>query len=170
MAGLGDLAQDFGFPRLTTAKQRAGLSDSRQRTLEHNVHLMAYRETYMVQIARCCLLAVVLLGTTGRSHDGIGVARKSDAQKSDDFLFEVQPRVITAGETAQLRWSIKGATKVVIEEASKSSRELHKIGTFGGSGSIPVRPIEDTTYVVTCEGSTTYSCASVSIRVRVKQR
>ena len=121
----------------------------------------------MVQIARYCLLAVLLLGASGRA---IGFAHKADVQKSDDFLFEIQPRVIVAGETALLRWSIKGATKVVIEEASKSSRELHKIGTFGGSGSLQVRPTEDTTYVITCEGSTTYSCASVSIRVRVKQR
>jgi hypothetical protein len=170
VAGLRDLTQDFGFPRPTTAKEPAGPSDSRQRSLERNVHLMAYRETYMVQIARYCLLAVVLLAASGQSHDSIGVAHKPDAQKSDDFLFEVQPRVIVAGEAALLRWSIKGATKVVIEEASQSSRELHKIGTFGGSGSLQVRPTEDTTYVVTCEGSTTYSCASVSIRVRVKQR
>jgi hypothetical protein len=124
----------------------------------------------MVQIARYCVLAVLLLGAAGRAQDVIGVAHKADVQKSDDFLFEVQPRVIAPGEAALLRWSIKSATKVMIEEASKSSRELHKIGTFGGSGSLQVRPTEDTTYVVTCEGSTTYSCASASIRVRVKQR
>lgn len=124
----------------------------------------------MAQIARYCLLAVVLLEASGRAKDVIDVAHKADVQKSDDFLFEVQPRVIAPGEAALLRWSIKGATKVMIEEASKSSRELHKIGTFGGSGSLQVRPTEDTTYVVTCEGSTTYSCASASIRVRVKQR
>jgi len=123
----------------------------------------------MVQIARSCVLAVLLLGAAGRAQDVIGVAQ-ADVQKSDDFLFEVQPRIIAPGEAALLRWSIKGATKVMIEEASKSSRELRKLGTFGGSGSLQVRPTEDTTYVVTCEGSTTYSCASASIRVRVKQR
>jgi hypothetical protein len=124
----------------------------------------------MVQIVRYCLLAIVLLGASGSGQDGICVAKQPVAQKSEDFLFEVQPRVIVPGEAALLRWSIKGATKVVIEQASRSSRDLQKLGTFGGSGSLQVRPTEDTTYVITCEGSTTYSCASVSIHVRVKQR
>ena len=121
----------------------------------------------MRQVTGYCLLALVLLGAPSRSQD---VGRSADKQpKVDDFLFEVQPRVIAAGETALLRWSIKGATKVVIEEASKSKSQLHEIGTFGGSGSLKVRPKEDTTYVISCEGSTT-SCASVSVRVRPKQR
>jgi hypothetical protein len=85
-------------------------------------------------------------------------------------MFEIQPRVITAGETAVLRWSVKGATKVVIEEVPDSKRYLKPVGTFGGSGSIPVSPKENTTYVISCEGSTTVSCASVSVRVRVKPR
>jgi hypothetical protein len=72
-----------------------------------------------------------------------------------------------------LRWSIKGATKVAIEEAPASgiANQLRKLGTFeGSSGTLEVRPKENTTYVITCEGSTTYSCASVTVRVRVKQR
>lgn len=123
----------------------------------------------MPQAARYCLLALILLGVPSRSQDAARGADKQEKKKPDGFLFEVQPRVIAPGEPALLRWSIKGATKVVIQEASKSSSQLHKIGTFGGSGSLQVRPEEDTTYVVSCEGSTT-SCASVSIRVRVKPR
>jgi hypothetical protein len=120
----------------------------------------------MPQFAQYCLLSVILLGASSRNQ-AIG---RVVHDKSDEFLLEIQPRVIAPGEEAVLRWSIKGATKVVIEEASKSSREMHKIGAFSGSGSVHVRPTEDTTYVVTCEGATKYSCASVSVRVRVKQR
>ena len=121
----------------------------------------------MRQVTGYCLLALVLLGAPSRSQD---VGRSADKQqKPDDFLFDVQPRVIAPGETALLRWSIKGATKVVIEEASTSKSQLHEIGTFSGSGSLQVRPKEDTTYVISCESSTT-SCASVSVRVRPRQR
>ena len=67
----------------------------------------------MRQATGYSLLALVLLGAPSRSQD---VGRSE--QKADDFLFEVQPPVIAPGETALLRWSIKGATKVVIEEAS----------------------------------------------------
>lgn len=123
----------------------------------------------MAQFAGYSLLALVFLGAPGRSQDAAGVVQEPRAvhapQKSDDFLFEVQPRVVAVGETAVLRWSIKGATRIVIEEASDSSRELHKIGTFGDSGKLQVWPKEGS-----CEGSTTYSCASVTVRVRVKQR
>jgi len=119
----------------------------------------------MRQATGYSLLALVLLGAPSRSQD---VGRSAE-QKADDFLFEVQPRVIAPGETALLRWSIKGTTKVVIEEASKSKSQLHEIGTFSGSGSLQVRPKEDTTYVISCESSTT-SCASVSVRVRPRQR
>jgi hypothetical protein len=83
-------------------------------------------------------------------------------------VFEVQPRVIAAGETAVLHWSIKGATKVVIEEMQEWSRDLRKLGAFDATGSLLVRPKQSTTYVISCAGSTTYSCASVTVRVRVK--
>ena len=120
----------------------------------------------MIQITGYGLLGLVLLGTSIQGQ----AIQKPATKKSDDFLFEVQPRRVVAGEVATLRWSIKGATKVVLEETSDSRRGLHKIGTFGGSGSLQVHPKEDTTYVVTCEGSTTYSCASVTVHVRVEQR
>jgi hypothetical protein len=110
----------------------------------------------------CCFLGLFLMALPG-----IG-------QNRGDFLFEIQPREIAAGETATLRWSIKGATKITIEEAPESSigrAELHRLGTFqGGSGTLQVSPVENTTYVISCEGSTTYSCASLSVRVRVKRR
>jgi len=121
----------------------------------------------MAQIARWCLLALVLVGVSSRSQDPAQAVHKQRAQNSDDFLFEVKPRVIAAGETAVLHWSIKGATKVVIEEASESRHELYTVGTFGASGSVQVTPKENTTYVISCEGSTV-SCASATVRVRVK--
>jgi len=99
-------------------------------------------------------------------------AQKHGNQKSEDFVFDVQPREVRAGQTATLHWSIKGATKVTIEEAPDSSvgrAELRKLGTFEGSqGTLPVSPTENTTYVISCVGVTTYSCASLSVRVRVK--
>ncbi len=124
----------------------------------------------MTQIKWYVLLALLLLGMPGRGQQSVQVIQKPDAKKADQFLFDVQPRTITAGQAATLRWSINGATKVMLEEASGSGRELRKIGTFGGSGSLQMHPKEDTTYVITCEGSTTFSCASVTVRVRVKQR
>jgi hypothetical protein len=119
----------------------------------------------MARIWWCCLFALLSLEAPTYGRDV-----PPGVQKSEDFLFDVQPRTIAAGETAVLRWSIKGATKVLIEEASGSRRALSTVGTFGGSGTLKVSPKENTTYVVTCEGSTTYSCASVSIRVQVKKR
>ena len=118
----------------------------------------------MVQLAGYGLLALTLLGVPGQP------VYAERPLKSGDFVFEAEPPVITAGEAAILRWSIKGATKVVIEEASKAGRALHKIGTFSGSGSVQVRPMEDTTYVISCEGSTSYTCVSLTIRVQVKTR
>ena len=123
----------------------------------------------MSRIARSCLLAIAFLEALTRGQGVDRATQKQRTQESDVFLFEVQPKVIAAGETAVLRWSIKGATKVVIEEAPASRDALSILGTFGGSGSLKVCPKENTTYVVTCEGSTTYSCASVSIRVQVKK-
>jgi len=123
-------------------------------------------------LIRYLLFAFLVLGTPGPGGDATGSVDepKVVAPDADDFLFDIQPRVIAPGETALLRWSIKGATKAVIEEASESNRELHKLGAFGGSGSLQVRPKENTTYVISCERSTTYSCASVTVRVRVKRR
>jgi hypothetical protein len=124
----------------------------------------------MIRILECSLLALLLLGTPSRGEEAVQISQKADVKKAEEFVFDVQPRIIVAGEAATLRWSIKGATRVILEEASGSDRELRKIGTFGGSGSLQIHPKQDTTYVVSCEGSTTFSCASVTVRVRVKQR
>jgi hypothetical protein len=114
-----------------------------------------------------CLIGLALFALMGNGQETS--RKRQGAAKSDDFIFEVEPSVIAPGETAVLYWSIKGATKVVIEEASTSNGELHKIGEYGASGRLEIRPRADTTYVVSCEGSTKYSCASISLRVRVKQ-
>jgi hypothetical protein len=116
--------------------------------------------------------AFLLLGSPGQGQGDSPPRAKTEKQKSQDFLFEVRPREIAPGEAAVLRWSIKGAARVTIEEAPKSgtgSPELTKVGSFeGSSGMLEVRPKEDTTYVITCEGSTAYTCASATVRVRVK--
>jgi hypothetical protein len=120
------------------------------------------------RITRGCLLALVLMVT--RSQNVARAALEQGAQKGEDSIFDVQPPVSAPGETAVLRWSIKGATKVVVEEASGSKGELHKLSTFSGTGSLQVSPKENTTYVVSCEGSKTFSCASATVRVRIKRR
>ena len=121
-----------------------------------------------------CLAAVLLPGSLSRGQSASGAGAEAETSKSKDFLFEVRPREIMPGEVAVLRWSIKGATKVTIEAASNSEigrRELIKVGSFeGGDGTLKVTPKEDTTYVIACEGSTTYTCASLTLRVRVKSR
>jgi hypothetical protein len=122
-----------------------------------------------------CSLTVALVVLIAAVAKNLNPGKQNPkTQNSEDFIFEVQPREIGPGETAVLRWSIKGATKITIEEAPESSAsrvELHKLGTFdGGSGTLEVRPAENTTYVISCEGSTTYACASLTVRVRVKKR
>jgi|SRR5581483_907014 len=119
----------------------------------------------MAKLAPYLLLAIGLSGLPSRSQE-LTEARLFEPR----FLFDVRPHVIAAGQPALLHWSIKGATKVVIEEVGASEHGLRKIGTFEGSGNLQVKPKEDTTYVVSSEGSTLYSCASVSLGVRVKQR
>jgi hypothetical protein len=113
---------------------------------------------------------MTLLALPCRSEDASRIAHQRAPQKTEDFVFDVQPRVIESGEKAVLHWSIKGATKVVIEEWPESKRQLRSLGTFDATGSLEVAPKEDTTYLISCEGSTTYTCASVSVRVRAKRR
>jgi hypothetical protein len=124
-------------------------------------------------IARYCLAGVLLLPIAGSSENAAPGEQSRKSQKVEDFVFEVQPREIARGEAAVLHWSIKGATQVTIEESSESVNHglLHSMGDFeGSSGTLQVRPTEDTTYVISCHGSTKYSCASLSLRVRVKGR
>lgn len=126
-----------------------------------------------MSLKRWLLLGIVLLLVAGVAAKWSRIPETKKSQESQDFIFEVEPREIAQGETAILRWSIKGATRVRLEESPDSlgGRELHLLGTFdGGVGTLQVRPTEDTTYVISCEGSTTYTCASLSVRVRVKRR
>ncbi len=121
---------------------------------------------------RICFAAILLLASAAEGQSGAHAVHKEQKQatrKSEDFLFEVQPREIAPGETALLRWSIKGATRVRIDEMAGSQRQERALGTFeNSSGTLEVRPVENTTYIISCEGSTTYTCASATIRVRVK--
>ena len=119
--------------------------------------------------ALCCLLFLLWIPGSGQTASR-GVEKPP--REAGDFTFEIRPREIAPGETAVLRWSIKGATRVVVQEAPDSrGGALRSIGEFEGPrGKLEVMPKESTTYVILCEGSTTYTCGSTSVRVRVKPR
>ena len=116
---------------------------------------------------RATLLGVALLAATacGRAPTAVPSAPVASAQSQTEFFFVAEPPVVAPGHACLLRWNIQGATSVTIEEASGSGK-LHPIGEFGGSGTLEVRPETDSTYVVSCNGSAAFSCASVSVRVR----
>lgn len=117
--------------------------------------------------SRATLLGVALLAATACGHVPTAVpsAPAASGQSQTDFFFVAEPPVVAPGHASLLRWNIQGATSVTIEEASGSGK-LHRIGEFGGSGTLEVRPERDSTYVVSCNGSATFSCASVAVRVR----
>lgn len=110
------------------------------------------------------LLAVFAL--TACAHRVVRPAEP--ASQKQDYVIEARPSVVAPGEPVNLHWSIPGATKVSIDASGSRQSELQHLGTFGGSGDLEVKPIEDTMYVVSCEGSRSVSCASVSVKVRVK--
>ena len=119
-------------------------------------------------------LALLALGmAVGFAPGTPRVDQKQKDKASSDFIFEAKPKEITAGETVVLRWFIKGATKVTIEEASETRSggvALKKLGTFdGSSGTLEVKPESTTSYVISCEGSTSFACASVTVRVHVRE-
>lgn len=116
------------------------------------------------RIARYVLFASVL-AASGCARVRVA-ASPASAPSTKDFVFVAEPSFIAPGETATLRWNIQGATSVTIEEAAGTGK-LHLVGEFGASGTLPVRPRESSTYVVACKGSTTFSCASVSVHVRL---
>jgi len=87
----------------------------------------------------------------------------------ENYVLRAEPSIIAPGVLVTLHWSIPGATRVSIDATGATHRELQHVGTFGGSGEVQVKPAEDTMYVISCEGSTTISCASVSVRVRVNE-
>ncbi|HVW07177.1 MAG TPA: hypothetical protein VHC90_01265 [Bryobacteraceae bacterium] len=125
--------------------------------------------TDIMKLAICGLL-LLLWAPTAAEISAAGAEK--EIPRSKDLVFEARPREIAPGETAVLRWMIKGATRVVIQE-SRDSRagDLREIGRFeGASGTLEVKPKESTTYVALCEGATRYACGSTSVRVRVKGR
>ena len=121
----------------------------------------------MHRLVRSVFLTLAVLITIAPAKQG---EKHQSGRNVGDFFVEIQPKLIAPGEVATIRWHIKNATRVVIEEARSSTGKLRKIGEFAGEGSMEVRPVEDMTYVLNCEGPTSYSCASVSIRVREKKK
>jgi hypothetical protein len=118
----------------------------------------------MTKITLSCL-TLLLLSAPGHAQDNSRAGTSSS--KFSLARSHQAKRRFCAGRS-------KGATKVTIAEASESGigrPELRKIGSFdGSSGTLEVKPKENTNYVITCEGSTTYTCASISVRVRVRSR
>jgi hypothetical protein len=86
---------------------------------------------------------------------------------SDGFVFRAEPGEISPGEEALLEWKIRGATKVVIDEAVYGDK-LHRLGTFDAEGSVKVKPLESSTYVISCGDSPDLACASVTVKVRIR--
>jgi len=123
-----------------------------------------------MRLMACSLL--LLLWIPGSAQTSFVNVNKTIEKKSPEFVFEIRPREIAPGQVAVLRWSIKGAERIAIQEAPDSgTRGLREIGKFEGDhGTLEVRPTESTTYVIVCEGATTYACASASVRVQVKRR
>ncbi len=114
------------------------------------------------------VVALLALATTACIHNNaVRVTQGEDPSRG--YVLAVEPSVISPGESAVLFWKVPGATKVSVAEVASVGDEFHDSGLFDSSGSLEVRPAKDTTYVITCEGSTTLSCASVSVRVRVKR-
>jgi hypothetical protein len=122
-----------------------------------------------MKLIACSLL--LLLWIPGTAQTSFTSVNKTTGKKSSEFVFEIRPREIEPGQVAVLRWSIKGAERVAIQEAPASGiRGLREIGKFEGHhGTLEVRPTESMTYVIVCEGSSTYVCASASVRVQVKR-
>ncbi len=105
-------------------------------TFRNRKCICGVEQTNMKPIAQCFIL-IVLLGTwTCYKHVSVETSGRIGKQ-SKDFIFEVTPRVITPGQLALLRWSIKGATHVRIEAESEVGDHLATIGTFGGNGTKP---------------------------------
>ena len=90
-------------------------------------------------------------------------------EEAEDFVFTVEPGVVSRGESAFLVWRVPGATRISLAEASTISGNLQEIGLFGASGRLEVRPAADTTYVLTCEAGRRVSCVSASVRVRMNR-
>jgi hypothetical protein len=115
-------------------------------------------------IMRCPVLAFFFLASSACIHQSSIVT-----PAPLDYVFDAEPSTIAPGETTTLHWNIPGAVKVTIEAAGlKDTESLQRIGTFGAIGSLKVKPAADTTYVITCEGGTTITCASLTVRIRVQ--
>jgi hypothetical protein len=95
------------------------------------------------------------------------VAPQSLRAASDGFIFRVDPVEIWPGQEAVLEWRIRGATKVVIDEAVYGDK-LHRLGTFDSEGSVKVKPMESSTYVISCGENSELACASVTVKVRIR--
>ena len=122
-----------------------------------------------MKLAASCLLLLFWMPVSGQTASS---RQAKTTEKTKDFTCEIRPQEIAPGEVAVLRWSIKGATKIIVQEAPDSrAGSLRVIGEFeGATGKLEVRPKESTTYVIVCEGSNTLVCASASVRVRVKRQ
>lgn len=122
-----------------------------------------------VLVGLLCLVTVTLAAGEARGFR-VSAFVSSDRPHSDTFFFDIQPRVIAPGQVATIRWRIKGATGITLDELPASAEAPRYVGAFGAEGSLTVKPLQDTTYIMSCRGATTFSCSTVSIRVRPRVR
>jgi hypothetical protein len=90
-------------------------------------------------------------------------------QHEETLAFRAEPVVIAPGEESTLRWNMPGVTRVLIEEAA-GFQHFRQLGMFANPGSVKVRPLEDSTYVISCSSGSSTTCESVNVRVRVRRR
>ncbi len=107
------------------------------------------------------LLALAICGASCMSQRPVRLVPHTEA-----FFFEADPPVIEPGAASVLRWKAPGAATVLIEESIGDS-QLRPLGEFGASGSVVVRPSEDSMYVISCQGAASVSCASAVVRVKL---
>ena len=105
-------------------------------------------------------------------HTPIAIPAAEERLGPEVVSFTAEPKVITAGQTARLRWTVRDSGQVWIEEAPEAligteAGRLRTIGAFNGSGTLEVHPRQTTEYVLNCEGSGGGACVSLSVKVKV---
>ena len=71
--------------------------------------------------------------------------------------FSADPPTVSMGQACILRWSVEGATAVILD---------HGLGSAGASGSIVIYPLETDTYTITAVNGNGDTTGSVTITVK----
>jgi hypothetical protein len=84
--------------------------------------------------------------------------------------FKATPRVIHAGEAAELSWETTSTGSIAMEWArvSDPQGDIHRLDGLPPKGAMKVEPKESTIYILECEATTGWVCAAASATVRVE--